>query len=252
MVIKRFYTLFISMIQDNAKHYLYRYIRKDNNQVFYIGVGTKRGNRNYLSHRTEYERAYSLNNRNSHFLNIIKKIDYVIEIMLESDSQEFIKDKEKEFISLYGRIDTKKGILSNQTDGGDGHFNMSVENRNKLSLLAKEKFTGKKQNPEHIEKRISYRIGSKMSQETIEKRTETRKQNAINRGYYVNFEKIEKESKPILQFDMDNNFIKEWKSIREACRELNISRSNVINVCKGKHRFKSSGGFIWKYKLSTL
>ena len=236
------------MKSDNFKYYLYRYVRKDNNQVFYVGIGTKRVKRNYTSHQNEYERAYTLKNRNTHFLNIVKKIDYEVEIMLESDSQEYIKDKEKEFILLYGRADIDGGTLTNQTDGGDGHFNMNIINRNKLIKLAKERFTGKKQTPEHIKKRICNRIGKKMSDETMQKRTKTRKENAIIRGYYISPEKIEKESKPILQFDMGYNLIKEWKSISDACRELNLSKSNIINVCKGKKRFKSCGGFIWRYK----
>ena len=32
----------------------------------------------------------------------------------------FIKDKEKEFIALYGRKNNNTGILANMTEGGDG------------------------------------------------------------------------------------------------------------------------------------
>lgn len=31
------------MIVSNGKYYLYRHIRLDTNEVFYVGIGTKRG-----------------------------------------------------------------------------------------------------------------------------------------------------------------------------------------------------------------
>jgi len=52
--------------------------------------------------------------------------------------------------------------------------------------------------------------------------------------------------KPILQFDKNNNFIKEWNSIKEAGESLNINQSNISSVCSG--RFKTAGKFIWKFK----
>lgn len=48
----------------------------------------------------------------------------------------------------------------------------------------------------------------------------------------------------ISQFDLDGNFIKEWKSQSEAGRELNINRSHICNVASGKR--KTAGGFKWR------
>lgn len=52
--------------------------------------------------------------------------------------------------------------------------------------------------------------------------------------------------KPILQFDKQGNFIREWESIAKACRELKILKQSIIPVLKNKR--KTSGGFIWRYK----
>lgn len=52
--------------------------------------------------------------------------------------------------------------------------------------------------------------------------------------------------KPILQFDLQGNFIKDWKSIKDAGNQLNIWASSISNVLK--NRIKTAGGFIWKYK----
>jgi len=56
-------------------------------------------------------------------------------------------------------------------------------------------------------------------------------------------------SKPVLQFDLQGNFIKEWKSAVEAKKSLNISNSLISHVCKG--HYKQGRGFIWKFKEAT-
>lgn len=57
-----------------------------------------------------------------------------------------------------------------------------------------------------------------------------------------------KHRKKILQFDLDNNFIKEWPSTREVERVLNICHSHITNCCKTKYGYKTCGGYIWRYK----
>lgn len=52
--------------------------------------------------------------------------------------------------------------------------------------------------------------------------------------------------RPILQFDLDGNFIKEWASQTEASKKLSVSRQNISKVALGKRN--QTGGFIWKYK----
>jgi hypothetical protein len=58
--------------------------------------------------------------------------------------------------------------------------------------------------------------------------------------------KINKNTIPVLQYDMDMNFIAEFPSIKEASIKIGHSSSGIIACCKGK--FAHSGGFIWKYK----
>lgn len=52
--------------------------------------------------------------------------------------------------------------------------------------------------------------------------------------------------KPIMQYDLQGNFIREWNGIREVSKHLNISCGNIPACCKGK--LKSHAKFIWKYK----
>lgn len=53
-------------------------------------------------------------------------------------------------------------------------------------------------------------------------------------------------TRSVLQYTLDNKFVAEYVSTHEAERETNIYYSNIIKCCKNK--YKSAGGYIWKYK----
>lgn len=50
----------------------------------------------------------------------------------------------------------------------------------------------------------------------------------------------------VLQYDSQGNFIREWRSIKEVEKQLNINHSSIWACCKGKR--KTAGSYIWKYK----
>ncbi len=128
--------------------YLYRHIRLDKNQPFYIGIGSDE----------TYKRAYSKHNRNKHWKNITSSINYEVEILLDNLSWSEACKKEQEFILLYGRKDQNKGTLCNYTDGGEGvlGLQLSAESREKMRIAQ----TGKTQSPEQIAKRVIKMSGS--------------------------------------------------------------------------------------------
>jgi hypothetical protein len=179
--------------------YLYRHIRLDKNQPFYIGISNV---------DDDYKRAYKRSCRNKHWTNIVKSTKYDVEILIDNLTIEQAKQKEKEFIALYGRVDLKSGCLVNLTDGGDGVLNMSSnsELRMKLSKAA---------------------IGKKMSESAKKKMGDNQKL-------------------PILQYDLQGKFIKEWDGVVDATKEIGKHSTNIIRCCQGK--FKQAYGFIWKYK----
>lgn len=188
--------------------YVYRHIRIDTNEVFYVGIGTNGG-----YYKKDFYRAFAKNNRNTHWKNIVSKTGYSVEIIAEGLSWEDACKKEVEFISIYGRKDLNKGSLVNLTDGGDGVLNQihsekrrkivsekmkkrvfSVEHRQNLSSAlignqrakgrklshesikkisaankGKSNFLGKKHTPETIEKMRKARTGYKQTEETKEK-----------------------------------------------------------------------------------
>lgn len=50
---------------------------------------------------------------------------------------------------------------------------------------------------------------------------------------------------PVIQYDLNMNYIKKWRSIRQASKELGICESNISMCCRGQYR--KAGGYIWKY-----
>jgi len=143
---------------------VYQHIRKDTNQIFYIGIG-----------KTS-KRAFTTKGRNKLWNNIVKKTNYNIEIIYDNLSWEDACLKEKELISKYGRIDLKTGILTNMTDGGDGLSNMSEEfkiNMSKIKLGKHSPRKGIKLSEETKQKLRQYNLGKKLSEETKRKISES-------------------------------------------------------------------------------
>lgn len=58
-------------------------------------------------------------------------------------------------------------------------------------------------------------------------------------------------SKEVLQFDKDNNFIREYESTGEVERVLGISSAQIRACCNPKTRTKTVHGFIFKYKSQS-
>lgn len=55
-------------------------------------------------------------------------------------------------------------------------------------------------------------------------------------------------SKPVLQFDLDGNFIKEYPSVNEAARQTGINFNSISRCCRCVPHCKTAGGYIWKFK----
>ena len=67
-----------------------------------------------------------------------------------------------------------------------------------------------------------------------------------DRTFYKSDVWLKNIKKPITQYDLNGNFIKEWSSIREASKNLNINESSISQNLGNKQ--KTSGGYIWKFK----
>lgn len=56
----------------------------------------------------------------------------------------------------------------------------------------------------------------------------------------------DKVKKPVVQYDLDMNYIASFESAAEAARQTNVNNRGISFVCKGKR--KTAGGFIWRFQ----
>jgi hypothetical protein len=137
--------------------YLYRHIRKDTNQVFYIGIGV----------RENHRRARTIVQRNQYWKNIVANTDWYAEVIFDEIDIKEAQRKEIEFIALYGRHDLGKGTLANMTDGGEGTRNWVVPKEMRKEMSRRN--IGKTLSEEHKAKISAAHKGKTFSQSTLDK-----------------------------------------------------------------------------------
>lgn len=223
-------------------YYVYRHVRLDTGEVFYVGMGKKklRGR----SFKRLYSRAFFKKKRTIIWSNIQAKTDYIVEILFESNSLEEIRLKEIEFIKLYGRRDLNQGTLVNFCDGGGGSHNR-IGKKGKDNPSSKEVFVYLK-NGDFYKKFDSQTDAVSELGVCRDIAKVLRGELQWLKGYVFKSsylgEKIDCGIKPhskirgIDCFDMDLNFIKSFPSVTEAAKFFNVARTNVSQACKSLNR----------------
>ena len=223
-------------------YYLYQHIRLDRNQVFYIGVGTVQTIRNKYRY---YSRSKEKYGRNSIWKRIISKTDYKIEILIESDNYDYILEKEKEYIKLYGRIDLKTGTLANMTEGGEGVKDISED----VKIRKNRSLTGLKRT-ENTKQLISLsKIGE--NNPMFSKKHSEESKIKISNGIKLNPPKSHKQSIESIE-KIRNSRIgsKHWRSVKviniktneifdtvsSAAKSIDINRGYLSNMLNNKNK----------------
>ncbi len=118
----------------------------------------------------------------------------------------------------------------NLIPGGRGITYRGHEMPESVKESIRIKLTGRVRSEEECKNISKGKIGKKVKKETIEKSAKGR-------------------HKPILQYSLDGEFIREWESLKEASIKLNINYSTISNCCKEKSNH--AGKFIWRNKESS-
>ena len=208
---------------------------RDLNDIRYIGKTKqtlKRRLRGHLCDAKKAERLGNYKNHNYNWINYELREGYSI-IIEELDSLDFGDNEDWKWFEQYWISQMKIwGFnLTNLTDGGDGNQNQHFS-RESIELRA-SKIRGIPRD-EETRKKISKGLkGIKRSEETKKKVKDS-------------ITKLQGES--IRQFSKDGVFLKEWSSISEAARTLNIDRANIGHCCAHKPNHNTAGGYIWRYK----
>lgn len=118
--------------------YVYKHIRPDTKQIFYIGIGTKK------------ERMNSKRSRNKFWKNIVNKYGILSEVIEDNLTWDEAVIREQYWIKFYGRKNNETGILCNMTDGGEGSFGRIIKDETKIKISNSNK--GKKHTEEQKRK----------------------------------------------------------------------------------------------------
>ena len=199
----------ITKIKQNNNFIVYIHIRPDINEPFYVGKGIP-------------GREIRTCGRNQYWHNIVNKNNGVFKskILFEGLSEEEALLKEREIeLELQNKGYILANIIECGVKAGTTGMKHSEESKRKIS--------------ERLKGHISPNKGKKQSKETCDKKSKSM-MGVMN--------------KSILQYDLQDNLIKEWPSISEAYLSLNKKITNgCINLaCKGK--IKTAFGYKWKYK----
>lgn len=262
--------------------YVYRHVRLDKNEIFYVGIGEDQGGEEY---QFKSSLARDKRHRNPRWHNITKKTKYRVEILLNGLTWEQACWNEKFFISLYGRADKGEGTLVNMTDGGDGSKGMilSEESKKKMSVAFKNKSYQDLYGDKAEEEKEKKRLAAKKQWETQNLEERLRKKEKIEKKKTdkenIRLEKIKakkektesfllrkerrkevllkkelnggrrKDSKYIIQKDLNDNTIKVWDKFSSIQKEYGKNyRIQVFKCCNGLNKIKRIyDEYKWEY-----
>ena len=146
-------------------------------------------------------------------------------------------------ISTHGNIRNKKGNIMSLQKYNDGYIRICL-----LSGKIKKHFFVHRivaiSFIENLEEKqmVNHLDGNKSNNNLTNLEWVTPRENA---QHAINVLKINKHSSSVAQYDMDNNLITEFTSIKDASEKSNISKKYISNNCRNIS--KSAGGFLWKY-----
>jgi len=223
---------------------IYNIISKIDNKL-YIGYATNIKKR-WSKHKSDLKSKCHKNKHLQSAWNKYGKDNFKFE-RIEVCEKSILPSREHYWCGLLNVHDDRYGYNIEPTSD-DAYHPRAQETIDKVRIAN----TGKKRTAETCRKLSELHKGRKQSPEIVEKRA------AANRGLKKGNRSTEQREnmsigqskRPILQLDVEGNFIAEWRSSEYAARMLGFIRSGIDRVCKGES--KQHKGYIWKYKDENL
>ncbi len=213
---------------EETKIYLVTNCYGDPNKVY---IGKTKNNR-YKDHKKKY--GFS--------------IMYIIIDKIESLDRKDWEPLETYWIQQYKMLGFD--VLNKRKKGGSGPEFQTNETKKKISNSTKGKNTWRKGKPSPNsggKGKPKPNAGNRnWSIEHLNKIKLAAKNK--NKNFYKNNDWIKSQCVPIIQYDLNNNVMKEWISIKQASETLSINRFSISQCLSPKINQKTAGGFVWKYK----
>jgi hypothetical protein len=225
----------------------------------YIGSDSN-NNSNYYGSGVNISKAIKKYGKNNFQKQILCKVDN-IELMKELEeywieyfnaySNPLFYNATKYAAGITSFPEDKKINISNANIGNK--YNLGRKQTEYQKIQTSKANTGKIHTQEYKDNKRKkaignqYALGYKFTQEQKNKITQAKTGHKCYQNTDRNFKISQKLSKPILQYDLSYNFIREWGNIGEAILSNPLWRKANISSCITE-RTKSAYKFIWKYK----
>lgn len=222
------------------------------NRKFYIGSSYNINNR-WNVHKA----CLKTNNHPSKYLqrayNKYGKDNFIYEV-LENCPENNLIEREQYWMDFHKIYLPENGYNISPTAGKTTGYKHTQESKEKMTILLKERIS--KMTPEERKEVFGKgRRNNPISKEHYEKLKEGLKKSgwlSSDRKKEItklaNFLKI---SKPILQYDLEGNFISEHHNARIALENIGLKNKRCAVITNAINNSKSNGfayGYIWKYK----
>lgn len=220
------------------------HVRLDTNKVFYIGKGT-------INSKGISERSKNKKQRNVHWKNITNVTDWRFDILRVFDDEMEALIYETRCIDMFG-IENEGGqlcnILKNSCDGGISFGKLGSFKVYKYSLEG-----------DYIETYESIRhVANELGCSKFSIQLACSGKIHTSHGFQWRLEKFDKLEpviincrenclKPVYQYTMGGEFIKEHKGSKYALLEINVGKEALSSALNKRN--KSAGGYKWSYEL---
>lgn len=233
----------VQKLRKEHKFFVYKHI-SPNNKV-YIGITCKKN----VTHRWGKNGSQYI--KCPYFWHAIQKYGWdniKHEILFTDLSEKEAKAKEVELIAFYKSNNPEFGY--NLTEGGDGRcgYTCSEESREKMS----KSHIGHKDSEETKRKKSLKRIGRKLTVEAKAKLSKNHsgipKSEETKNKIRTTLRENSMFKKPVLQYNLNNEFIAEYSSASEVARILNLDSSGIRKAARGVYGHHKYKKYIWKEK----
>lgn len=229
------------LAEGEKPYYVYEWFFVDTGKPFYVGKGRGR-------------RFKERKDRSKVFKNYIKKFECEIRIVVNGLTEGEAYAEEIRIIALY----RSRGVhLINKTNGGDAppklYGTAAKNHRSVIQLTLDGKFVRRWDYISEVEHLMG--ITNNLITRSCKRRGKTGHPAAggflwVYADDYNPSEKYAYKrgtvAKPIMQYRLDGEYIREWASAKQAALELGLHRGPLCSCLKG--RYHSCGGYIWRYK----
>lgn len=177
---------------------------------------------------------YGYGYRNSLFYTVIRKYGWnniLHEVLATNLTEEQAFELEEKLIAEHDSTNPDKGY---NLAKGRGSTGVVISEETRQRLVASHLGKKNPHTPEWNQKIREGNLGKKKPHVGVPRSRECRKKMS------------EALSIPVVQYDKQLNFIKEYPSGREAMRQTGVNDRGISRCCRGLA--KSAGGYIWKHK----